>query len=109
MKQNLCRYCALSTKTRYAHKPSHDNECVDCENLKKHVAYLGEHRKFVEGEPITDLTELLQQEWVIWHHQTKHIEVFKSMQLRGVLWLLEIGAFRKAVRKESEEKQYENY
>ena len=104
MKQNPCRYCALSTKTRYGHKPSHDNECVDCENLKKHVAYLDEHRKFIEGEPITDLTELLQQEWVMWYHQTKHIEVIKSTQLRRVLRWLEIGAFRKAIRKESEEK-----
>ena len=43
MKQNPCRYCALSTKTRYGHKPSHDNECVDCINLKKHEEYLDEH------------------------------------------------------------------
>ena len=104
LKQNPCRYCALSIKTRYGHKPSHDNKCVDCENLKRHVAYLGEHRKFVEGEPITDLTELLQQEWVMRYHQTKHIEAFKSMQIRIVLRWLEMGAFRKTIRKESEEK-----
>lgn len=104
MKQNPCRYCALSTKTRYGHKPSHDNECVDCINLKKHVAYLDEHRKFVEGEPITDLPELLEQEWVMWYHRPKHIEVIKHTQLSTVLKLLEIGAFSKAIRKESEEK-----
>lgn len=104
MKRNPCRYCALSTKTRYGHKPSHDNECVDRENLKKHVAYLDEHRKFIEGELITDLTELLEQEWVMWYHQTKHIEVIKHTQLSTVLGLLEIGAFRKAIRKEREEK-----
>ena len=104
MKQNPCRYYALATKTRCGHKPSHDNECVDCENLKKHVAYLDEHRKFVEGEPITDLSELLEQEWVMWYHQAKHIEVIKHTQLSRVLKWLEIGAFRKAIRKESEEK-----
>lgn len=109
MRQNPCRYCALSVETRYGHRPSYFNNCLDCENRKKHEEYLKSQRKFIEGEPITDLTELLQQEWVMWHHRAKHIEVFKSMQLRGVLWFLEIGAFRKAVRKESEEKQYENY
>ena len=103
MKQNPCRYCVLSTKTRYGYKPSHDNECVNCVNLKKHVAYLDEHRKFIEGEPITDLSELLEQEWVMWFHYTKHIEVFKSMQIRIVLRWLEMGAFRKAIKKESEE------
>ena len=65
---------------------------------------MDEHRKYVEGEPITDWTELLQQEWVMWYHQTKHIEVIKSMQIRIVLRCLETGAFRKAIRKESEEK-----
>ena len=79
-------------------------ECVDCENLKKHVAYLDEHRKFIEGDPITDLPELLQQEWVMWYHKTKHIEVFKSMQMRIIMRWIEMGAFRKAIRKESEEK-----
>ena len=103
MKQNPCRYCALSTKTRYGHKPSRHNECVDCINLKKHVAYLYEHRKFVEGEPITDLTELLQQEWVMWYRQTKHIEVIKSMQLRLVLRWIETGAFKKAIRREEQQ------
>ena len=100
MKQNPCRYCALSTKTRYGHKPSHDNECVDCINLKKHVAYLDEHRKFIEGEPITDLTELLQQEWVMWFHHIKHIEFIKHMQLSMVLHWLKFGTFRKAEKKE---------
>ena len=104
MKQNPCIYCALATKTRYGHKPSHDNECVDCINSKKHEEYLKEQRKFFEGEPITDLSELLEQEWVMWYHQTKHIEVIKSTQLRRVLRWLEIGAFRKAIKKESEEK-----
>lgn len=77
---------------------------MDCKNHIKHKEYLKAHRKFVEGEPITDLSELLEQEWVMWYHQTKHIEVFKSTQLRLVLRWLEIGAFRKAIRKESEEK-----
>ena len=76
---------------------------MECENHINHMEYLKEQRKFFEGEPITDLTELLQQEWVMWYHQTKHIEVFKSMQIRIVLRWLEMGAFRKAIKKESEE------
>ena len=104
MKQNPCRCCALSTEIFGKHYSSHLEQCRDCENIKKHREYLKAHRKFIEGEPITDLTELLQQQWVMWYHQTKHIEVFKSMPLRIILRWLEIGAFRKAIRKESEEK-----
>lgn len=100
MKQNPCRYCALSDEYDGRHTPSDDIKCVGCKNLKKHKEYLKAHRKFVEGEPITDLTELLQQEWVMWYHHTKNIEVFKSMQIRIVLRWLEMGAFRKAIRKE---------
>ena len=103
MKQNPCRYCALSTEVYGKYYSSHLEQCRDCENLKKHKEYLKTHRKFIEGDPITDLNELLQQEWVMWYHQTKHIEVIKSMPLRGVLRRLEMGAFRKAIRKESEE------
>ena len=103
MKQNPCRYCALSDEFEGRYVPSNDIKCVGCKNLKEHKEYLKVHRKFIEGEPITDLSELLEQEWVMWYHQTKHIEVFKSTQLRRVLRWLEIGAFRKAIRKESEE------
>ena len=104
MKQNPCIYCALSTEVYGKYCSSHLEQCRDCENLKKHKEYLKAHRKFIEGEPITDLSELLEQEWVMWYHQTKHIEVFKSMQIRIVLRWLEMGAFRKAIRKEREEK-----
>ena len=104
MKQNPCRYCALSTEISGKYYSSHLDQCRDCKKIKKHKEYLKAHRKFVEGEPITDLSELMEQEWVMWFHNTKHIEVFKSMQIRIVLRWLEIGAFRKAIRKESEEK-----
>ena len=103
MKQNPCRYCVLSTEISGKFYSSHLEKCRECENLKKHREYLKARRKFVEGEPITDLTELLQQEWVMWYHQTKHIEVIKHTQLSTVIGWLEIGAFRKAIRTESEE------
>lgn len=59
-------------------------------------------RKFVEGELITSLDELLKQDWVMWYHNTKHIEVIKHTQFATVLHWLEIGAFRKAIRKNVE-------
>lgn len=104
MKQNPCRYCPLSEKIRGKHFPSYKPECKDCENIKAHREYLKNQRKYVEGEPITSLTELLEQEWVMWYHSTKHIETFKSMPLRTVLIFLGNGAFCKAIRKEREEK-----
>lgn len=103
MKQNPCRYCALAYVRNGRHSPSWDDKCRDCENIKEHKKYLESQRMFVEGEPITTLEELLKQELVMWYHQSKHIEAIISMQVRTVLKFIEVGAFRKAVRKESEE------
>lgn len=102
MKQNPCRYCALSLKINGKHIPVCQSECLECENLKKHREYLQSRRKFIEGELITSLDELLQQEWVMWYHNTKHIEVIKHTQLATVLHWLEHGAFHKAIRKNGE-------
>lgn len=104
IRQNPCRYCAKSFENRGRHSPSYSIECGNCENIKAHRQYLESKRKFVEGDLITSLAELLEQEWVMWYHSTKHIETFKSMPVRTVLIFLDNGAFRKAVRKESEEK-----
>lgn len=102
MKQNPCRYCALS----YEYKGKHyqgSKECRQCENIKKHKEYLKSHRKFEVGEPIKTLDELLEQEWVIWGYKTTHIEVIKSLQLRLVLRLLENNSICKAIKKNMEE------
>src|SRR5574344_246254 len=100
LKQNPCRYCALSTEYKGKHVPSWNEKCKDCTNHRQHLNYLHTQRKFTEGLPITSLEELLKQEWVMWYHQTKHIEVFKSMPIRVVLKFLERGAFKEAIRKE---------
>lgn len=104
MRQNPCRYCALSMlDVRGIYRPSvFEEKCDNCENLNKHLEYLKKNRKFEEGEPITSLEELLKQEWVMWYHSTKHIEVIKNTQLSTVLEWLDNGAFHKAIRKESE-------
>ncbi len=102
MKQNPCRYCSLSVKVNGKHYPSCFSEkCCECDYRKQHLEYLKKNRKFEEGEPITSLEELLKQEWVMWYHNTKHIEVIKYNQLSTVLKWLDNGAFRKAIRKES--------
>ena len=104
MKQNPCRYCALSGINRNGkHYPGYVFECGHCENIKKHKEYLEKHRKFDVGEPITSLESLLEQEWVMWGNRTTHIEAVKSLQLRIILRGLESNSFRKAIRKESEE------
>ena len=65
MKQNPCSSCALGAEYKGRHFPSHKVECTECESLKKHKEYLKEHRKYVEGEPIASLEQLLQWEWVM--------------------------------------------
>ena len=62
MKQNPCRYCALSRIHRNGkHYPGYVFECGHCENLEKHKEYLEKHRKFKVGEPITSIETLLEQ------------------------------------------------
>lgn len=39
----------------------------------------------------------------MWYHDSKHIEAIKSTPIRTVLKWIAAGAFRKAIRKESEE------
>lgn len=104
MKQNPCRYCALSSEYKGKRHHGYSPECVGCENRRQHKEYLKSQRQFVEGEVITSMDELLKQEWVMWYHNTKHIEVFKHMQLWIVLKWIEMGAFHKAIRKVDVEK-----
>lgn len=104
MKVNPCRYCALSAEYNGRHYPYGSERCVKCENIAEHRKYLLSKRKFAEGDTITSIEELLQQEWVMWYHNTKHIKVIRNMQLNTVLMFLERGAFKKAIKKESEEK-----
>ena len=107
MKVNPCRYCALSAEYNGRHYPYGGEKCAKCENLVEHRKHLLSKRQFSEGDTITSLEELLQQEWVMWNHSTRHIKVIRNMQLNTVLMFLERGAFRKAVRKEVGEKSNE--
>ena len=105
MKQNPCRYCALSFEHKGRHQVSYRKECYECNNLKKHREYLKSQRKFEIGDKITSFSELMSQTWVFCGYATRpmHIEAVKSWQVRIVLNTLENGKFYKAIRKESEE------
>ena len=74
----------------------------------EHKQYLDSKRKFKSGEPINDLNTLLEQAWVMFCGQTRHIEVVKSMQLRTVLQFLNAGRFRFALINEKENKNGRN-
>lgn len=99
--RNPCRYCVAAFVRKNSHLPSLKNECLTCQYQKEHREYLESKRMFEPGDPITELSELLKQEWVIWHGRTKHIEMFRSMSVRTVEQFIKNGAFRKAVRKEN--------
>lgn len=97
--RNPCRYCVAAVVCKKKHMPSFTVECQTCQNRKEYDEYLKSKRLFEPGEPITDLQTLLRQEWVIWHGQTKHVEMFRSMTVRTVEHFLKMGAFKKAIRK----------
>ena len=98
--QNPCRYCVAAVVRKKRHVPSFTVECQTCNNRKEYEKYLESNRLFEPGDPITDLQTLLQQEWVIWHGATKHVETFRSMTVRTVEGFLKSGAFRRAVKKD---------
>lgn len=104
MKQNPCRYCALSWEHRGKHYPSYEHQCKECAHIKKHAEYLKSKRMFEPGEQIKTFDELGHQLWVFVGaaHKASHIEVIKSWQLRIVLNLLNEGKFYKATRKNVE-------
>lgn len=103
MKQNPCRYCYAAYEKKGRHTHGWSKECHECEYRRKHEKYLESQRKFIVGEKICDMDELLKQEYVFWGigiKTPKHIEVIKSLQLRTVLNSLANGCFYKAIRKE---------
>lgn len=100
MRQNPCRKCPHSMELKGKRYPKYDSVCGECEDIVKHREYLKSQRKYIKGERITSIEELLKQEWVMWYNTTKHISVFKNMQLNGVLKFLERGAFHYAIKKE---------
>ena len=103
MKQNPCRYCSSAYEYKGKHYPSLSNSCGECNYIIEHKEYLQSKRMFEEGEQITTLDELLKQTWVMWYHSTRHIEVIKNNTINTVLKWLEVGAIRKAIRRNSDE------
>lgn len=99
--RNPCRYCVASIERKGRHSPSFTVECQQCKYRKEYEEHLDSKRMFVPGEVITTLEELLKQEWVIWYGYTKHVEIFRSMQIRVVEMFIRNGAFRKAIRREN--------
>ena len=97
--KNPCRKCEKAFVWNNRHTPSLNNECKACEKQKKYKEYLLSKRKFVAGDIITSLEELLQQEWVMFYNCARHIEVIKHNQLSTVLKWLGNGALRKAIRR----------
>ena len=101
LSKNPCRYCVAAIEYKGRHSPSYGVQCQECKYRKEHEAYLESKRQFEAGDPIKSLSELLEQEWVIWHGHTKHIEMLRSMSIRTVEMFLKCGAFKKAIRKEN--------
>lgn len=104
MKQNPCRYCALSYERKGRHYPSYEEKCGKCEHIKVHVEYLKSKRMFERGEQIKDFDELMNQQRVFVGYADKsmHIEAVKSWQVRIILDILARGNFYKAIRKKVE-------
>ncbi len=100
MIKNPCRSCSFHTIYRNRHEHGYSKQCSDCKKLPLHKEYLKTQRKYEVGEPITNIQDLINETWVMWYGRTKHVETFKSMQLRTVLYFLNNGSLKKAVPKQ---------
>lgn len=85
--------------------PYRGSICTDCylkrqDEIIEHKNKLEKNRKYRNGETITTLKELLEQEIVMWFGRPRHIEVIKSLQLRAILQFLNKGYFEKAIKKD---------
>lgn len=102
MKSNPCRRCEKAFVWKNRHMPSFSKEdCKKCEKIKSHKKYLESKRKYIAGDLITSIDELLEQkEWVMWGDGIKHISVIKNLQLNTVIRFIGLGYFRKAIKKE---------
>lgn len=100
MRENPCRYCALhiQIRNRYTHSML-DSRCMACEEFKKHQEYLKSHRKFEQGEVITDINQLLGETWVMMFGRPKHIAALKNMQLGTLLHFISSRMIYKAIDK----------
>lgn len=105
MRQNPCRHCSFALKHKERYYPSVGGECRKCSDRKAHDAYLKSVRKYLSGEAITTLDELMKQTYVIWHERTVHIEAIKSLQYRVIISEIAGRRFYKAIPRECEKVQ----
>lgn len=105
MRRNPCRDCSFALKYKERYHQSFSSACGKCSDRKAHDAYLKSVRKYLKGEAITTIDELMKQTYVIWHERTVHIEAIKSLQYRVVIREISAGRFYKAVPRESEKVQ----
>ena len=67
--------------------------------IEQHEQELEKRRKYRQGDAITSLDELLQQEFVYLPWGIRHIGCVKSLQLRFILDLIENKRIWKAIKK----------
>ena len=103
MKTNPCRNCEHSTVHKGKHEHSWTDKCYHCLKLREHQKYLRSKRKFKPGILITNLDELMEQEWVYWHNRITHIEVIKNQQYNTIMKGLKYGCFYQAIRNQESE------
>lgn len=99
MSKNPCYGCSHAYHPYTRSMPSKSIWCNGCIDRIYHQEWLKAQRKYTEGETISSLDELMQQEYIMLRGTPKHIKVIQSMTLRTVQGFLVRGAIRKALVK----------
>ncbi len=104
MKKPDCKQCLhdrfVPQNPNYYEPRSIFADCDKCSRMEKYQESLEKNRLFTEGETITSMNVLLEQEWVLVSGRGKHIKAIRNMQLETVLRWLNNGFFKIAIRKE---------
>ena len=73
-----------------------------CDKKKKYQEYRETKRKYIKGDPIENLEEMLQEEIIFVFGCPRHIEYVKHLQLALIMHLINLGSLCRAIRKEVE-------
>lgn len=84
------------TKTRHCH---YCTASTVCDKYIKYRELLQSKRKYEQGEPISNINELLEQEFVYVFGGIRHIEVVKHLQLATIISMIFGKRIYKAIKK----------
>jgi hypothetical protein len=100
-----CEYAFVyPLRKKIAHTPNkyEHEECRNCEKYNKYQQYRESKKKYIEGEPITSISEFekhIPDGFMFWRGRIKHVAFLMSWQYAMLKKICEGGYIYTAIRK----------